>query len=264
MVIQTRTPGSGRRKRPVRRGLSLAAIAAVAFAGLTAVSWVMHSSETVTIAHAITRVEVDVSSGHVQIVGSPDGTTELEFEAKSGWSRDGRVEHEVDGSTLRVHGGCDSSVFLGLWCKSDVTLTVPADATVVADATHGTMTVSGLSAGAELGAHAGDLRVDNHTGELTAHSAAGSVTVTGLDADVAKVTSSAGDVSVDAARPPRSLDAESSAGDVRVTLPGRAYYDVETDSSIDDVTVDVPVREGSVHEVRAFSSAGSVTVRSAQ
>lgn len=260
MATQTRIPDSDRRAKPVRRGLSLAGLAAVAFASLTALSWFIHSSDTVTIDQTITRVEVDVSSGHVEIVGSAAGETSLEFEAKSGWSRDGRVEHEVDGSTLRVYGGCDSGVFLGLWCKSDVKLTVPADATVIADATHGAMTVTGLSADADLGAHGGDLRVENHSGELTAHSAGGSVTVAGLEAEVAKVTSSGGDVSVDAARPPRSLDAESSAGDVSVTLPGQMSYDVETDSSIGDVTVDVPERDGSMYEVRAFSSAGRVAV----
>src|SRR5690606_24963582 len=75
-----------------------------------------------------------------------------------------------------------------------------------------------------------------------------------------KVTSSGGDVSVDAAHPPSSLDAESSAGDVSVTLPGQMSYDVETDSSIGDVTVGVPERDGSMYEVRAFSSAGRVAV----
>lgn len=262
MTHQTRPDGVDQRqlRRPVRRGLSFAGIFAVGFAGLTALSWITHSSDTVAIDEPIERVEIDVSSGQVEIVGSLSGEAALEFEVQSGWSRDGRVEHEVDGTTLTVHGGCDSGIFLGLWCESNVTIIVPADAEVVAEASAGSITTTGLSGETDLEAHAGELRVEDHSGPLTAHSSAGDVSVDGLDTDVAKVTSSAGSVDVDAVRAPNSLDAESSAGDVTVSLPGTASYDVETDSSIGDVTVDVPTARGSAYEVRAFSSAGSVTV----
>lgn len=248
--------------RPVRRGLSVAAVAAVGFAGLTALSWITHSTDTVAIEDRVTRVEIDVSSGQVDIVGSESGETALDFEVKSGWIRDGGIDHEVDGDTLRVTGGCDSRIFLGLWCKSDVTITVPANAEVVAHAAAGSITATGLSGATALESSAGDVVVSDHGGTLTAHSAAGSVRVDGLDAATAKVTSSAGDVEVRAVSPPRSLDAESSAGDVTVVLPDDVGYDVETDSSVGDATVDVPTMSGAPNEVRAFSSAGSVSVTS--
>lgn len=257
MTIETQTR---RTARPVRRGVSVAGIVALGLAGLTALSWVTHSSDTVAIDERIARVEIDVSSGLVEIVGSTTGETAVEFEARSGWIRDSDVTHEVDGDTLRVEGGCDSGILFGLWCKSDVTVTVPADAEVVTHASAGSITATGLSGRTVLESSAGEVVVEDQSGRLSAHSAAGSVRVDGLDTDTAKVTSSAGEVEVNAVRPPRSLDAESSAGDVMVTLPDDVSYDVETDSSVGQETVDVPTSPGATHEVRAFSSAGRVSV----
>lgn len=248
------------RRLPVRRGLSVAAVGAMAFAGLTALSWITNSHETVRIEDRIDRVEIDVSSGHVEIVGSPSGETRLDFSVKSGWSRDGGIDHAVVGQTLRVTGGCDTGIFLGIWCESDVTITVPSSAVVSADAAAGTLVVRGLAGETVLESSAGSISVTDQRGSLTAHSDAGSVEVSGLDAETAKVTSSAGSVSVSAVSPPLSLDAESSAGSVRVSVPDDVAYDVETDSAVGREVVSVSSVAGSRYEIRAFSSAGSVEV----
>lgn len=254
--------GAGRTARRVGRvwqGLSIAGIVAVALAGLTAISWLTHSSGQVAVDKVITKVEIDVSSGLVEIIGSDADRAALEFEATSGWNRDGGITHEVTGDTLVVDGGCDTGPFLGLWCRSDLKVIVPAGVEVAATSA-GSITATGLSGPTELNAHSGDVSVNDQTGRLTAHSAGGSVVVDGLDTDTAKVTSSAGPVTVHAVRPPRSLDAESSAGDVTVRVPGGVSYDLETDSSIGDETVNVQTLPGAGHQIRAFSSAGSVEV----
>jgi hypothetical protein len=256
--------GSAAVRSPVRRGLSFAAVGAMAFAGLTALSWITNSHDSVTIEDTIDRVEIDVSSGRVEIVGSPSGETRLDFSVKSGWSRDGGIDHAVVGRTLQVTGGCDSGIFLGIWCESDVTITVPSSAVVTADASAGTLVVSGLSGETSLSSDAGSIEVSDQRGPLTAHSDAGAVVVSGLDTDVAKVTSSAGSVSVAAVSPPRSLDAESSAGSVRVSVPGDVAYDVETDSAVGREVVSVETVAGSRYEIRAFSSAGGVEVVTAR
>lgn len=232
----------------------------MAFAGLTALTWITNSHDTVTIEERIDRVEIDVSSGRVEIVGSPSGETRLDFSVKSGWSRDGGIDHAVVGRTLQVTGGCDSGIFLGIWCESDVTITVPASAVVTADASAGTLVVDGLAGETSLESDAGSITVTDQRGALTAHSDAGEVLVTGLDAEVAKVTSSAGSVSVAAVSAPLSLDAESSAGSVRVSVPSGISYDVETDSAVGREVVSVDTVSGAPHEIRAFSSAGSVEV----
>ncbi|WP_111258828.1 DUF4097 family beta strand repeat-containing protein [Jiangella anatolica] len=256
------TPGASApagRRRPVRRSLSFAGISAAAFAGLTAVFWITHSTDTVAIEERVDRVEIDISSGRVEIVGSASGETRLDFSVRSGWSRDGGIDHAVSGGVLRVTGGCDSGVF-GVWCESDVTITIPSTAVVTADASAGTLVVSGLSGETSLQSDAGSIEVSDQSGPLTVHSDAGAVRVSGLSADVAKVTSSAGSVEVEAVVPPRSLDAESSAGSVRVALPADATYDVETDSAVGREFVSVDTMPGARHEIRAFSSAGSVEV----
>lgn len=141
-----------------------------------------------------------------------------------------------------------------------MTITVPSSAVVVADASAGTLVVTGLDSETALESDAGSITVTDQRGPLTAHSDASSVEVTGLDAEVAKVTSSAGSVSVSAVSPPRSLDAESSAGSVLVSVPGDAVYDVETDSAVEREAVSVTSVPGSRYAIRAFSSAGDASV----
>ncbi|HEY9410834.1 MAG TPA: DUF4097 family beta strand repeat-containing protein [Jiangellaceae bacterium] len=255
---QQRTSGSVARQVLILVGIVIAVVV-----GVSAASWATRSTDraTETIDESFSKVELDVSAGRVEIIGSDTDETTLESRTQSGWFQDAKVTHEVDGDTLRITGDC-SSRFWFSFCATDVTLTVPSDVEVVADSSAGSVTARGLEGTTNLESSAGSVRVEDQSGRLTAHSSAGQVIVDGLRSDTAKITSSAGAVEVNAAVAPRSLDAESSAGRVTVTLPSDATYDVDADTSAGDTTVDVTTDPSSEHKVRAFSSAGAVTVTS--
>lgn len=234
----------------------------LAVGALVTLSWATRTSDqrSASVTDDVTRVEVDVSAGRIEVVAGDSDEVTIESRTTRTWFGDAEVAHEVDGDTLRIDGRCGRDWWIATWCRTDVTVTVPAGVDVVADSSAGTVTARGLDGSADLTSSAGAVRVENHSGDLIAHSSAGSVTVDGLRSDQAKITSSAGSVEVHAAVAPRSLDAESSAGRVVVTLPDDESYDVEADTSAGETTVEVPTDSSSAHQVRAFSSAGSVTV----
>ncbi len=252
----------GRRGGVLGRILGLAAIVLVAAIAVAAVSWLTRSTHTSTegISDGFSRVEIDVDAGTVEIVGSASGEATIEVTTESGWFADAEVTHEIeDGDTLRVEGACGGSLIL-IQCRTDVVLTVPDDVEVVAHSSAGRLLARGLAGPTDLDSSAGSVTVEDQSGDLTAHSSAGGVHVDGLSADEAKVTSSAGAVTIAATEPPRSLDAESSAGRVHVVLPAGEEYDVDAESSAGSTDVEVDTSQDSRYKIRAFSSAGAVTV----
>lgn len=262
------TPGDatgnrgGNTGRAARRTLTVIGVVILAVGGLAAVSWSTRTTEhaSTTIDDDFSRVEIDVSAGQVDIVGGSDGSSELETSMTHTWLGAAEVTHEIDGDTLRIEGTCGRRLMMTGWCETDLTLSVPAGVDVVAESSAGTVTARGLEGSANLESSAGTVRVEDHDGDLVAHSSAGGVVVDGLRADTAKITSSAGSVEVHAATAPTSLDAESSAGRVVVTLPDDETYDVEADTSAGSTNVGVATDPSSQYKIRAFSSAGAVTV----
>lgn len=245
----------------IGRILGIAAIVLVAGAALAAVSWLTRSTDTSTegISDDFSRVEIDVSAGTVEIVGSTSGESTIEATTESGWFADAEVTHEVDGDTLRVDGDCGADWFM-IQCRTDVVVTVPDDVEVVAHSSAGRLEARGLAGPTDLDSSAGGLVIEDQSGDLTAHTSAGGIRVDGLSADKAKVTSSAGAVTITATEPPESLDAESSAGRVDVVLPSGEEYDVDAESSAGSTDVEVDTSPDSPFKIRAFSSAGGVTV----
>ncbi|HEU0042580.1 MAG TPA: DUF4097 family beta strand repeat-containing protein [Jiangellaceae bacterium] len=249
-------------RRPVRRVLAVIGVVVLVLAALSGIAWATRSTDqaTVSIDESFSRVEIDVSAGTVELVGTSDDGATLESRTEHSWFSDASVKHEIDGDTLHITGDCSGTLVLSAWCVTNVTLSLPADVEVVAKSSAGTVTARGLEGETRLESSAGVVRVEDQSGDLTAHSSAGRVVVDGLSADTANVTSSAGTVEIHAVQPPRSLDAESSAGTVRVSLPDGVSYDIDADTSAGSTTVDAPSDPSSQYKVRAFSSAGSVTV----
>ncbi|NED97340.1 DUF4097 domain-containing protein [Phytoactinopolyspora alkaliphila] len=245
------------------RGARMIGVVVVAIAAVSVFWWISRSSHTseITVDTDVSRVEVDVFAGNVEIIGGTSGRVHVAAAIDDGWVRSARVTHSVDGDTLRIDGDCRGHDLIPAFgCRTDVTLTVPAGVDVVAMSAGGTVEARGLHGAAQLTSDAGDVVVAGHTGRLQAHSDAGDVLVTGLRAEDARITSSAGAVRVETLTPPRSLDAESSAGSVSVDLPAGTAYDVEAKSRTQAPDVSARTSHASPHKVRAFSSAGPVDV----
>lgn len=248
--------------RSVRRVVLTGVVCGVAVGAVAAVSWATRSDATneATVTEHVSTLELDVRSGDVEVIASDRDDIAVEWRERSSLFSDATLTHQVTGSTLRVIGDCDR----GFWfngCSTDVVVRVPADVEVVAEAGAGNVTVAGLEASADIRSNAGRVRAEDQSGDLVAHSDAGPVTVDGLMADTAEVTSNAGAVSVDVAEPVTELVAESRAGNVHVTVPdGGGPYAVDATTNAGDTTVDVPTDPSSHRTIRATSNAGDVVV----
>lgn len=199
-------------------------------------------TETSTQAHpAITRLVIDSDAGDLQLRSGPDGAAEVTRVLR--WTGEARPEvtEEVDADTLRVTARCPDRLD-GEQCSVDFRVTLPAAAAV--EATVG----------------AGDVTVRDLGGAQRLTSSAGKVAATGLRAAEARVETSAGDVDVEFATAPRTVEAQSSAGDVRVALPAGDAYRVDADTGAGDVTVDVAQDPAAGRTVTARTSAGDVTI----
>ncbi|WP_129669793.1 DUF4097 family beta strand repeat-containing protein [Phytoactinopolyspora endophytica] len=236
---------------------------AVVVTAVAAYSWLTRSSdEWTTAVENVSRIEVDVAAGEIHLIGTADGSVQLDAHTDDGLVRSARLAHDVDDDTLQIEGTCSGNRFLpSFGCGTHVTLAVPDGVTVVARTDGGSITSTGVVGRADLeSAAGGDVIVEGHSGVLRARSTAGDVTATGLNSEEAYLISSAGSVDVEAASPPRSLDAESSAGPVTVGLPTGYSYHVEASGVGGETTVGTDTNYSSAYEVRAFSSAGPVTV----
>ncbi len=235
----------------------------VIIAAVAAFAWFTRSSDAVnaTIDQRVSSIVVDVTTGTVEIVRGDDPSVHLAARADDGWMRSAQVSHDVDGDTLHVRGECGGTGLLPAFgCRTDVTLTVPAGVDVVAETKAGSVHATGLSGTTELRSAAGDITVTGQAAPLKARTSTGDITVTDLRVDEAHVSSTAGAVFVQTTQPPRSLDAESSAGAVTVRLPAGERYDVEARSRTGGVDVGVDVTYTSPYKVRAMSTTGAVSV----
>ncbi|NEE02886.1 DUF4097 family beta strand repeat-containing protein [Phytoactinopolyspora halotolerans] len=255
-----RTTGLGRSAYSQRTRLFGAAVVVVT--AVAAYSWLTRSSDewSTTIAN-VSRIEVDIAAGDIELFGSSGSDVQLDAHTDDGWVRAARLEHHIDGETLRIEGRCSGNRFVpGFGCGTHVVLAVPDGVEVKAATSGGSIESTGLVGNVNLESSAGDVVIEGHSGELRAHSTAGDVTAMGLTSHAAYLTSSAGSVEVQAVSPPRSLDVESSGGPVHVELPAGHAYHVEASGVDGEATVDAATNFTSGYEVRAFSSADTATV----
>jgi Putative adhesin len=249
---------------PVRRaaiiGGSLIAATFIGFGVLSAVGLIAREKTTtsVSISGAVRHVVVDLDAGSLTLHGgstsSVTGTREVErnFRAPT-------FSETLTGDTLTVKSRC--SAFLNGFCSVSYDLNVPADVTVRATSSGGSLTVSDVAGDLTLNSSAGSVLVTGATGRLTLSSSAGKVKVSETRSTEINARSSAGDVRVSLLAPPTSVDVSSSAGSVSLEVPRTPdAYDVDASTSAGDRTVDVDTSKSSARKIRVRSSAGNVKV----
>jgi DUF4097 and DUF4098 domain-containing protein YvlB len=98
-------------------------------------------------------------------------------------------------------------------------------------------------------------------GPLVLEASSGAVTGERLGTPTVRASSSSGDITLDFATAPSTVDVEASSGAVTVALPAEERYRVEVDTSSGDQTVSVPVDPAASSSVRVAASSGDVDVR---
>lgn len=225
---------------------------------------------------------VDSDNGDITIVADPDAeeisvqrTVEL-----AGWGgAPGGIGAVADGR-LEIADVCDDVSFLRN-CSVDYEITVPEGTTIDVSADSGNITVEGATASVvaendsgniEIDGAAGDVVAENDSGDITlsgiegkvtAQNDSGAITGTDLSATTFAAENSSGDITATFVTDPDAIEASSGSGNVELTVPGTATYDVDASSGsgTEDVTVDVDTRDGNPATVS--SDSGDVTLRKA-
>lgn len=200
-------------------------------------------TETTTRVHeGVARLVVDIDAGDVSLRAGDGGFAAVTSAVRWTGTRP-EVTQTVDGNTLTVTARCPDRTGVER-CEVDLTVDLPP------------------SAPSDLQVGAGDITGTDVTGEHVWNSSAGDVTAVELGAAAVRARSGAGDVDLAFAAVPLSVDAETVAGEVLVTVPDDAGYAVDARSGAGETVVEVPTDPGGA-SIAAFSSAGDVTVRGA-
>jgi Putative adhesin len=230
---------------PARRWvLAVGLVFVVVFVGYAALMLVAVLGRTsyernLTFTPATERLTIDTNHGDVRIVAAAGPEVRVTKRVRYGLSEP-RTEESVGPDGLALRSTCN-------WitpCSVDYVIALPPGFTVDARSS------------------SGDIRVDGTSGPLRIDTSAGDVRGNDLRSTEVTAESSAGDVNLDFATPPERVSVQSSAGDVRVTVPAvTGAYRVDVDTSVGDTRVTVPTDPASTRRIRADTSAGDVEVR---
>lgn len=209
------------------------------------VDLIAHGEKTVdaTIPTAgIETINVDNSSGYVEIVGSDTPNIVIHAEISTGLRRTG-YGWETDGSTLRVHGTCP--LIGSQWCWVKYTIEVPRDIDVVVNNDDSRVEVSNIDGNV-------DVNADN-----------GRVEATGLSGANANAQSDNGRVELTFTEVPDNVVAQSDNGRIDIAVPSvEGGYDITTQSDNgSETTTGLVNNPESPRVIRAEADNGSITVR---
>ncbi|MFJ3515705.1 DUF4097 family beta strand repeat-containing protein [Streptomyces sp. NPDC090131] len=205
-----------------------------------------------TVTEAVTAVELTESAGSIEVTpGTGPGVTVRRTAHYRGDTAP-RPGQKVTGGVLTFTGDCSGN------CSIDYRLEVPASATVRLRTSSGDITVKGVAA-AEVKSDSGTVEADGIGGPLKIGTSSGDITATGLSATSADVHSESGDARLDFAKIPSSVLAETTSGNVTLTVPP-APYRVAVSTSSGDRDVTLPDDASAPSRLSAKTTSGDVRI----
>ncbi|MFD7658842.1 DUF4097 domain-containing protein [Actinosynnema sp. NPDC059797] len=258
-----------------RIGSAAVAVVIAAVALTSCVRLVQHGFEDQhTVTQSITEVRLQNGSGNV-LVRSSEGATSTDVRRRLQYPKSAEkpsgLFHRVEGTTL-VLDGC------GNRCTVDYEVVVPsADVRVVGENSSGDVRFEGVAAvevqvgsgNADMRDVSGPIRIDNHSGDVTAANVggdftgqlgSGNATLSDMHGAVT-VEDHSGDVDVHVTAA-KSVHAVSGSGNVTVRVP-RAPYRVDVETGSGDQRVGVPNDPAAPVELFLRASSGDVNVLAA-
>jgi Putative adhesin len=208
---------------------------------------------------AVTKVVVEINSGHVLVRAGGNGR--VDFERRP---RDGRIldlKEIWEGDRLRLAGSCrDGNGKRVTRCQSEYVLQVPAATEVEARADSGDVTVAGLTGAVSLTSGSGDLELRDASGRVRVTTNSGEVTATALRSSTVEAQTNTGDVMLAFAAAPGQAAVTTNTGDIELAVPpGQYRTSADTISGRREVTVPGGTASSSVLRVR--SNSGDVRLR---
>lgn len=197
-------------------------------------------------------------SGDVVLMPSRDNNVRVRSTAR-GTLHTPRVKVDVTGTNVEISGGCSEFMFGDCW--TTLVVEVPRDTAVRVEASSGDLSAEGLDGNLTLHTNSGDVRAHRLTGRLDLDTSSGEVTGANLRSASVRANSSSGDVYLDFARAPQTVEADTSSGDVRIIVPrGADAYAVEADTGSGEEQIDVLRDASSRRLLRADTGSGDIEI----
>ncbi|MGZ0148231.1 DUF4097 family beta strand repeat-containing protein [Kribbella sp. WER1] len=255
--VQSRPRGTMSTERRYGIAISVALILGGAYWALTGLT---EGTQTGQSSYAVQGDELTVKSASAQVEVRPgDGTqvqVERQFE-RNVFGSDPKDSYK-DGRLELDSGGCG---FLSFSCKTSYVLTVPRNVKLTLEGSSGRVTVSGLEAGADVKTSSGNIEVHDVNGPLDLRSSSGNVDADGLTSTAVSAHSSSGNMTLDFAAVPQSIEAKASSGDVSIELPpGDTAYKLDTETSSGDRAANVKSDPNATRTITARTSSGDVSI----
>jgi hypothetical protein len=194
------------------------------------------AERTTTFTAAGDRLVVD-ADGDVVIGPSADGRVHVQTVVRHGLGRP-EIVQEATAAGVRLNAGCRE--FLAVRCNVRHEVQVPPAFQVTIDGVDGDVTASGLSGALTIDQRSGDITAVELSGPLDLRTRDGRITGSTLRSEAARAATDNGDVLLELLTPPRSVEVDTTAGDVDLAVPGDTTYRV--DVVTDDGVVELPLR----------------------
>lgn len=241
---------------------SILTVAALAFGTYSTVNALARDTEhrrDVVDAAGIDIVDVDADNGRIDVVGDPDAT-EVTVEAEIGHGlRPTEYAVTRTGRTLSVGGNCSN--FVALWCRVNVTITMPADIAVELRSRNGAIDVTDIDAPVVMHTSNGSIDMIGLSGTVSADTSNGSIRGHGLAGDSVSADTSNGEIELTFAEAPHTVRADTSNGSVKIIVPDDdTAYAVQADASNGSTDTTVRTDPTSDHTITADTSNGSISI----
>jgi hypothetical protein len=213
---------------------------------------------TSTITPATDRFVLDADVGDVTLTPSADAQVHVRTIVRHGLGEPELVEESTPtGVRLDVH--CNNQ--LASSCDVEYVVEVPPAFEVQVDGTAGDVVASRLTGPVTVDRLAGDIAVFDMAGPLDLRTTTGEITAEGLRSEVVRAESETGDVRLELLAAPRSLDVESTSGEIDLAVPGDTGYRIDADTQAGDERVMVVTDPTSPRIIRADGVVGDVSIR---
>lgn len=203
-----------------------------------------------------TRLSMDVASGDVVLRGSG---TEVVIDRTIGYrTTEPWVLERSDADGVRIEADCSG---LFDWnCEVSYDIALPDGFDLDLSAGAGSLSVRDITVGKlQLRISSGDVELVGVTGPVDVRVSSGSIATERLTSDDVYVETSAGDLALDFAAPPRKVVANVSSGRIEIGLPA-GTYNLDTEASSGEERVDLPVDPTSDRLIQARTSSGDIDV----
>lgn len=204
----------------------------------------------------IQEVHVDLDSGSVQVTGG--GTGQVKSAAVAQWYGEKPIVDFIEeGTLLRVAVACGRADT----CQVDLSLEMPPEAKLFVNGEATDVMVTSVAGPAKIDTATGDIELTGCSGRLDLGVEDGRITGKALTSPHTVAEATNGAIALDYAAIPASVWAETTRGDISMTVPWDRYV-VEAKSDDGRVDIRVPQAPSGTHALHAIAHyAGDISIR---